>query len=116
MIRRPPRSTLFPYTTLFRSHSRRCPESVLTMAEALSREGLPPFAVIAREWLLPSRTMKRRLWPPAVGLLYIACVGLLGGLRADHVLVGSLGLLDLYNERSRLFLRQFFPFIATGAV
>src|SRR5438034_5662078 len=28
MIRRPPRSTLFPYTTLFRSHSRavRCGE------------------------------------------------------------------------------------------
>src|SRR2546430_6079428 len=25
MIRRPPRSTLFPYTTLFRSHSRRRP-------------------------------------------------------------------------------------------
>src|SRR2546422_8607468 len=24
MIRRPPRSTLFPYTTLFRSHERRC--------------------------------------------------------------------------------------------
>src|SRR5258707_11584610 len=24
MIRRPPRSTLFPYTTLFRSHSRIC--------------------------------------------------------------------------------------------
>src|SRR2546430_10243369 len=24
MIRRPPRSTLFPYTTLFRSHSRAC--------------------------------------------------------------------------------------------
>src|SRR3712207_8155145 len=24
MIRRPPRSTLFPYTTLFRSHLRRC--------------------------------------------------------------------------------------------
>src|SRR5258708_22306362 len=24
MIRRPPRSTLFPYTTLFRSHRRRC--------------------------------------------------------------------------------------------
>src|SRR2546422_2123197 len=27
MIRRPPRSTLFPYTTLFRSHPERCPES-----------------------------------------------------------------------------------------
>src|SRR5438034_3509758 len=25
MIRRPPRSTLFPYTTLFRSHGRRPP-------------------------------------------------------------------------------------------
>src|SRR3712207_8299118 len=25
MIRRPPRSTLFPYTTLFRSRPRRCP-------------------------------------------------------------------------------------------
>src|SRR5256885_5003945 len=24
MIRRPPRSTLFPYTTLFRSHAARC--------------------------------------------------------------------------------------------
>src|SRR6267154_4664118 len=29
MIRRPPRSTLFPYTTLFRSRSRRPPEMVL---------------------------------------------------------------------------------------
>src|SRR2546429_6666713 len=27
MIRRPPRSTLFPYTTLFRSHAQ-CPERV----------------------------------------------------------------------------------------
>src|SRR5256885_8899352 len=26
MIRRPPRSTLFPYTTLFRSESTPCPE------------------------------------------------------------------------------------------
>src|SRR2546427_5809854 len=35
MIRRPPRSTLFPYTTLFRSH----PDGV-TEAENLSREQL----------------------------------------------------------------------------
>src|SRR5947207_12139341 len=26
MIRRPPRSTLFPYTTLFRSRMRNCPQ------------------------------------------------------------------------------------------
>src|SRR3712207_8855930 len=29
MIRRPPRSTLFPYTTLFRSHAHRPPDDVL---------------------------------------------------------------------------------------
>src|SRR3712207_9520475 len=29
MIRRPPRSTLFPYTTLFRSYTARVSESVL---------------------------------------------------------------------------------------
>src|SRR5256885_11481060 len=29
MIRRPPRSTLFPYTTLFRSHRRRGPREYL---------------------------------------------------------------------------------------
>src|SRR5215213_3482324 len=29
MIRRPPRSTLFPYTTLFRSHLRSHPEHTL---------------------------------------------------------------------------------------
>src|SRR5438094_6847132 len=34
MIRRPPRSTLFPYTTLFRSSTPRCPkERVGTRAE-----------------------------------------------------------------------------------
>src|SRR2546427_7020601 len=33
MIRRPPRSTLFPYTTLFRSHSVREPSQDLHGAE-----------------------------------------------------------------------------------
>src|SRR3712207_7509805 len=32
MIRRPPRSTLFPYTTLFRSHVLRHEGAVLTLA------------------------------------------------------------------------------------
>src|SRR5258708_28061514 len=35
MIRRPPRSTLFPYTTLFRSHTDRKAE---TMGIALSKQ------------------------------------------------------------------------------
>src|SRR2546425_7471263 len=34
MIRRPPRSTLFPYTTLFRSHrARRCPQGAEDVRE-----------------------------------------------------------------------------------
>src|SRR3712207_8103897 len=39
MIRRPPRSTLFPYTTLFRSHSRlrRTSRSEAVAAEACRR-------------------------------------------------------------------------------
>lgn len=69
-----------------------------------------------REWLLPSRTMKRRLLPPLAGLAYIATIGLLGGLRPDHVFIGLLGFLDLYNEKTRLFLGQFLPFIATGVI
>src|SRR3712207_7271392 len=46
MIRRPPRSTLFPYTTLFRSMIRLKektdpePVDVLTVCEQLSREGV----------------------------------------------------------------------------
>src|SRR2546422_5762003 len=34
MIRRPPRSTLFPYTTLFRSHGRRWSEGLHQGVEA----------------------------------------------------------------------------------
>src|SRR5256885_3154289 len=39
MIRRPPRSTLFPYTTLFRSRSRAC--AARTRAEPIAT---PPLA------------------------------------------------------------------------
>jgi membrane-associated phospholipid phosphatase len=60
--------------------------------------------------------MERRLWPPALGLLYVAAVYALGGLRGDHVLVGLLGFLDVYNERSRSLLKVFFPFILTGVI
>src|SRR3712207_8577265 len=47
MIRRPPRSTLFPYTTLFRSHGRgsagvrwTCPGN-----RVISNDGAPPVEV-----------------------------------------------------------------------
>lgn len=60
--------------------------------------------------------MQRRWWPPAIGLGYIALIGALGGLEGQHVMLGMLGFLDAYNEKTRLFLRSFLPFIATGAV
>jgi inositol phosphorylceramide synthase catalytic subunit len=65
-------------------------------------------------WLLPSPSMHRRIWPIATGLVYIAVIALLGGLRSDHILIGCLGFLDAYNEKSRSFLKYFFPFILTG--
>src|SRR3989338_3334829 len=42
MIRRPPRSTLFPYTTLFRSlfHHEDSPEDPIIGISALKKEGL----------------------------------------------------------------------------
>lgn len=73
------------------------------------------FAV-GREWLWPAADLKRRWWVPAIGLAYIALIGVLGGLRGDHVMLGMLGFLDVYNHRTRSFLRTFLPFIATGAV
>src|SRR2546426_8802672 len=41
MIRRPPRSTLFPYTTLFRSN-----EAALALADLLRRSGRTRAAVV----------------------------------------------------------------------
>src|SRR3712207_7416307 len=67
MIRRAPRSTLFPYTTLFRSHAdlRRQGEADLTALQAW-REGPRPAAH-------PERTLERRRRlrqrpPPGAGL------------------------------------------------
>lgn len=60
--------------------------------------------------------MPRRAWPPLLGLLYIGMVAALGGVSRDHVFLGLLGFLDLYNEKARLFLKTFFPFILTGAL
>ena len=72
-----------------------------------------PFAL---SWVLPSPTLKRRAWPLLLGLGYVLAIWLLGGLRPDHVFIGALALLDSYNERTRRFLTEFFPFILTGVV
>src|SRR2546429_5715907 len=41
MIRRPPRSTLFPYTTLFRSTSRKSPVANRRYVDVLAAERCP---------------------------------------------------------------------------
>src|SRR5512146_786509 len=81
-----------------------------------SATALAPWRGAVGDWSLPSRTMRRRAWPPLVGLAYVGLVASLGGLKGDHVLIGLLGLLDVYNEKSRLFLKSFFPFILTGVL
>src|SRR5438874_10559824 len=43
MIRRPPRSTLFPYTTLFRSHHRLAEYGIDSLQRRLQHEVLLPF-------------------------------------------------------------------------
>src|SRR3712207_7283173 len=60
MIRRPPRSTLFPYTTLFRSvlsaeEERVWDEIVRREADEVGREGLPA-AVIGGGWAAVMRS------------------------------------------------------------
>src|SRR2546422_5323841 len=58
MIRRPPRSTLFPYTTLFRSHVHGLAEGARPSARAGARRRVAADAR-AREDLARSRTLLR---------------------------------------------------------
>src|SRR3712207_8224041 len=59
MIRRPPRSTLFPYTTLFRSHPQRCfVASLVGVCALLGTDGARP-PVLHTEPLSPWHTCLR---------------------------------------------------------
>src|SRR5438309_11368926 len=49
MIRRPPRSTLFPYTTLFRSHSQTTPTN---------RFGSDDGGTTAEEWVVDRKSTR----------------------------------------------------------
>src|SRR3712207_8694304 len=50
MIRRPPRSTLFPYTTLFRSKTGGNPFFALQFISSLFAEGLLAFDHVTGLW------------------------------------------------------------------
>jgi membrane-associated phospholipid phosphatase len=60
--------------------------------------------------------MPGRPWLPVAGIAYIAILAGFGELHGGNVLLGLLGLLDAYNERTRRFLRTFLPFILTGVI
>src|SRR3712207_7071120 len=64
MIRRPPRSTLFPYTTLFRSPADAVGEAAQRAARQPGRDDLPGPADGA-EPVLHDRQPDRRGLPPA---------------------------------------------------
>src|SRR2546430_13663055 len=57
MIRRPPRSTLFPYTTLFRSHVR---QSVSLLPAPLSRTNGGWLRSPSASFHLPKRAQSQR--------------------------------------------------------
>src|SRR3712207_8622810 len=66
MIRRPPRSTLFPYTTLFRSHHDRVerglgqlPVAALGPGQRLVLRLQLPGVVLPRFGVLPARLLQR---------------------------------------------------------
>src|SRR2546430_9256243 len=67
MIRRPPRSTLFPYTTLFRS--------VGVTRQRVDREGIPIEVVFQVKHTGETRAGKIRLAPGAIVPLLIDEVG-----------------------------------------
>src|SRR2546422_1715964 len=53
MIRRPPRSTLFPYTTLFRSRSGVVAQAVEVLQRAVDEDVVPAVEVERRHLDLP---------------------------------------------------------------
>src|SRR5256886_6375746 len=61
MIRRPPRSTLFPYTTLFRSTTPRLHETVL--------EKKPDLAILTGSNFMLSKPDTRMVFEPEMDLV-----------------------------------------------
>src|SRR3712207_8998118 len=68
MIRRPPRSTLFPYTTLFRSKSGKFKPDFIFYLPNISLFNLSPVGVVAR----PPRAVSLSSIGSCLPTLYIA--------------------------------------------
>mgnify|MGYP002526475457 CR=1 FL=1 len=98
MIRRPPRSTLFPYTTLFRSAWKLSRKWLLQMAinMALVAGVILGAAYLARlepawlaKWKLPSGTLRTVLWVAALVLSLPMLIANLRKLQALGMLISE---------------------------
>src|SRR3712207_8299137 len=69
MIRRPPRSTLFPYTTLFRSHAWSCEDLGDLLGGGLDSGEVPPLLLGRRLRTHLHRAKECRFLPPFLLLL-----------------------------------------------
>src|SRR2546430_12681136 len=79
MIRRPPRSTLFPYTTLFRSRERRTPHGRVCWPNRYVVD------VLGRSHLLEDGISRRELsWSPTIGSFEEGLRELVEGLRSEE--------------------------------
>src|SRR2546427_12400563 len=96
MIRRPPRSTLFPYTTLFRSTTLRSRWSALSVRRRSDEERLMSYEgdddMTEHEAPRPKRQWRRHLGRALLAVILIT-VGLVAGAmwterRASHRTVG----------------------------
>src|SRR2546430_9772634 len=108
MIRRPPRSTLFPYTTLFRSQSRQD----LYLFQTLRRQANAgmvadrPFKGVSGEMLIP---LGRRLEGPADTFQGVAVATLrLQQLREFYhsIDVGPGGLIRILHPDGQVLFRE----------
>src|SRR2546425_5467929 len=78
MIRRPPRSTLFPYTTLFRSHNgKRVNQPNIDAAKLFERKAVIPVRLSARHHRSEEHTSELQ------SLAYLVCRLLLEKKKKD---------------------------------
>src|SRR3712207_3263030 len=87
MIRRPPRSTLFPYTTLFRSRSRLSRSYLASLPERAARAGAALTGGLvfeASEVVLPLAVRRSMLYQAIVGRLLRITVELVGGVEGVY--------------------------------